>query len=1612
MTADTFTCVRVEGSVLPVDLLQRVAAGDARLEGLRAEDYRLDGEKLNEATNHAWTRLTAVWDGFAAARDRLPDADDGARLTVEKWLLPFWRVLGYGTLDKAPPVLIDEKAYPVSHVRYHSPVHLVSFRQDLDKRAGAEARQFSPHGLVQEFLNRSGDHLWGFVSNGLRLRVLRDNIRLSRQAFVEFDLQAMFDGRQYADFALLWRLCHESRVHAERPERCWLERWHKAAAEQGLRALDQLRTGVENAVKALGRGFLGCPANAELKAALRQNRLTPLGYYRQLLRVVYRLLFLFVAEDRELLLDPKSDDAARGRYARFYSAARLRRVAERLRGGPHTDLYEGLSLVLDRLGTTGCPDLALPALGGLFDPARTPELAGCRIANADLLDAVRALAVVSDGQARRRVDYRNLGAEELGSVYESLLELHPRFDPDAITFILEAAGGNERKTTGTYYTPPSLITCLLDSALDPVLNEAARRPNPEDAILALRVCDPACGSGHFLRAAAHRIAKRLAAVRTFEDEPAPDAVRHALRDVIGRCVYGVDINPMAVELCHVALWMEALEPGRPLSFLEHHVQCGNSLLGATPALLACGIPDDAFEPIEGDDKKWCSALKRQNKEDRNNQPRMFEDAPPGARPGSLPAAMARLENLPDDTAEGVHAKERAFAALRAEEAYRTSGHYLADAWCAAFVWKKVKGDDLMPMTHKEFRRVEQNPDGVGPREYAEVRRLAEQYQFFHWHLAFPCVFRLPAGGESPENAQTGWSGGFDVVLGNPPWERIKLQEQEWFAAHGRPEIAGARTAAIRGRLIQELATSDNGKALYRAFIADRRKAEGESHLVRDSSGIDDATGRRRGMFPLCGRGDVNTYSLFAELNRNLIKPAGRVGCIVPGGIATDDTTKAFFKDLVEARSLASLFGFENEEFLFPGVHHSTKFCLLTLAGKGQVGGETPFVFFARRVEDLAQPGRRFTLSPDDLRLLNPNTGTCPVFRTAKDAELTKGIYRRVPVLLKDAPPTANPWGVRFLAMLHMANDSALFKTAADLQADGWRLEGNVYRKGGAEYLPLYEAKMFHQFDHRWGTYEGQTEAQANQGKLPELTPEQHAHPNRLALPRYWVPANAVEDRLKDRWERAWLLGWRDIARNTDARTVIAGVLPRVGVGHTSPLMHPDAEPQEVAALYANLCSFVFDYASRQKIGGTHLTIGLLNQLPALHPDRYAESCPWAPEQTLSEWVVSRVLELVFTAWDLKPFAQDCGYGGDPFVWDDDRRFQLRCELDAAYLLLYGLGMADAEYILDTFPVIRDRDTANHGSYRTKETVLAIARDMAEGVYESPLDPPAGSAGPSADPSDDLPRDLFGDPVLPPLEKRLIQAFVETRDGWSSEYVVCDPDANRRFLDRVRQLAPNLSEGDANRMLWNARRSGKLSHLPKSRKYSPDRNLLPFEFVCEWAYRHLIADLCRTTGADRKHTTLERILCIPDWRAKFDELVTRIRPGFDPLDYRWVSMTVRKRSGEKQRAKAASLFDETLPVAEAPRKLPDLPGVYLIRSAADDQLYTGWTPNLREQANRLIDTGQGRVIPDWLLPGTAPAATVSFQPLEPGAKEAELHDLWRSNLHRRKPLLNLFDELVA
>lgn len=555
--------------------------------------------------------------------------------------------------------------------------------------------------------------------------------------------------------------------------------------------------------------------------------------------------------------------------------------------------------------------------------------------------------------------------------------------------------------------------------------------------------------------------------------------------------------------------------------------------------------------------------------------------------------------------------------------------------------------------------------------------------------------------------------GFDVILGNPPWERVKLQEQEFFAQRD-PAVAGAPNAAARKKAIAAL--SDTNPELLAEFQEATRRAEGESHLLRSS-----------GRYPLCGRGDINTYAVFAESMRNALSTEGRLGVLVPTGIATDDTTKFFFADLVHTRTLRSLYDFENQG-MFEDVHSSYKFCVLVVAGATATDADArvDFSFFAHSVAEAMAPGRRFSMSPDDIALLNPNTRTCPVFRSQRDAEIAKAVYRRVPVLIREArdgKPEESPWGLTFLRMLDMANDSALFRTRDSLEAEGWTLNGNHFKRDGDTYLPLYEAKMTSLYDHRHGNVVGSDDLASLSG-IPAVatTDGQHRDPAFCAMPRYWVSEAVVREAVEGTgWPYRYFIAFRDLARSTDARTAIHSVIPWAAVNHKTPILLPlGVDARRHAALIANLNSFVYDYTLRQKIGGASVSFFIVKQTPALPPEAYDQPCPWgglaSTAPTLLDWIVPRVLELVYTSHDLAPFAEAMSWNGPPFVWDAERRFQIRCELEAAMFLAYGVDRASVEHILDSFPVCRRYDMERFsGKYRTKDTILSVYDGMADAM---------------------------------------------------------------------------------------------------------------------------------------------------------------------------------------------------------------------------------------------------------------------------------------------------------
>jgi hypothetical protein len=1309
----SFPSIRIEGGLLGPELLDQVIAAD--VPGQKPADFGLEPKRnLTDEIAAAFADSRALWGVFKNRLARLPEDDLATTVTRDQWALPFFALLGYQARYNPRAFEVDGQTFAVSHragePEDSPPIHIVGARQELGRVPPSGRPRMAPHSLIQEYLNRT-EHVWGIVTNGLTLRLLRDSTLVRRQAYIEFDLQAVFEEQRFHDFAALYRLLHRSRLPRGMADanECLLEKYHAQTIEQGGRVREHLRDGVEECLKLLGNGFLAHKDNEELRQKLKSKQISPAQFYRELLRLIYRFLFLLVSEDRGLI-------SPNPIYRDYYGIARLRRMLDvKAAWTDHADLWLSLRTLFrlfqdDKL--SAILNLA-PLNGELF---ATQTLDGCSLSNTDLLHAFWYLAYYQERAAApsRRVNYAALDVEELGSVYESLLEFHPDVAVDAAGRLqFDLIFGSERKTTGSFYTPPELVNELIESALVPVVRQrlaAAAIADKRDggakhqqaALLSLKIIDVACGSGHMLLAAARRVGKELARLDTGEDEPAPERIRESIRDVISHCIYGVDRNPLAVDLCRVALWLESHTAGKPLTFLDHRIRCGDSLVGVFDMdVLFKGIPDKAFDACEGDDKGVARDAARLNRQERGGFQDLFV-----LRDSGESEAITRhsrdVDAIPDDSPELIRRKKDIFENSHRDPAWLRRNQ-ACDLWTAAFF------QDLLPSSGQMQIAQGNSPssrlalsfwpiitsaaladhlDGrsIDARLHGRARTLALHQPFFHWPLEFPEVFA---------------AGGFDVLLSNPPWEMINLMEQEFFASRD-PNISVASGAA-RKKIIASLPQTN--PVLHAEFTAAVHAADCLSKFIRQS-----------GRFPLTAVGRINTYAVFAETIHRIVSPNGRAGFIVPSGIATDSTTQAFFGDLVQNHALVSLFGFDNALRLFPAVHPDTPFALVTLGKNPQA---MDFAHYLLAVAHLRDRRRRFSLTANELMLFNPNTGNCPIFRTNADAELSRKIYQRVPVLLNKDGPTGNPWAIRFMqGLFNMTSDSHLFCDAP-----------------GTGLLPLYEAKLIHQFDHRFATYD-------SEGDTRDTTAQEKSDRAYRVRPRYWVeeaemlnslvpPTSEEEEALADgslqiaelrrrQRERAprWLLGFRDITNATNERTAIFSILPRVGIGNKIPLLLNTQPAGMQLCLLGCLNSLVLDFVTRQKIGGTSLNFFIAKQLPVLPPSSY--------QAADVAYVASRVVELVYTADDMQPLADALRASASPLAatvprapyrWDEARRALLRAELDAWFARAYGLTRDELRYILDpadvygpdfpgeTFRVLKEKETAKFGEYRTRRLVL-------------------------------------------------------------------------------------------------------------------------------------------------------------------------------------------------------------------------------------------------------------------------------------------------------------------
>lgn len=1312
--------IRLEGSLLLPDLLEQIAKNEATQQ--KESDYQIPaGLRMIEEIGRSYQIARAL---HAEFKNRRQSSNTDAFQLTDTFFMKFMSsCLGWTEYQRVRSKRVGDYGYPVQKIAFERiPITVAAYDMGPDTSdsrfgiSGAKVRNRSLFQMSQEYLNALGKSSWGIVSNGSTIRLLRSSPTMARPQYLEFDLYSMLEDDHYSEYTLLWKILHVSRVFdiENQIEMSVWEEWRNETISTGERVRDGLRTGVTKALMLLGSGFIANPANEVLRQNLNDGKLTAEDLYHQLLRLVYRFLFLFALEERRaenglrlVFIPDASLTKERDLYEKGYSLDRLREVMlHRSSYNYYTDLWAAQKIVFTSLAK-GEKRLALPALGGLFSSGMCDDLDSATLDNATFLKAMESLRWANNTSGQYSyIDYKNMGTEELGSVYESLLELVPTVDMPARVFRFigveddESTAGNARKTTGSYYTPSFLVDQLVKTALVPVLEKTAKEhvQDKAEALLSLSVIDPACGSGHFILAAARKIAEYVAVARDDDGVVTPSEYRRALRDVISRCIYGVDLNPMAVELTKMALWLEGYEPGKPLSFLDRHLLCGNSLLGVFDlTVLDKGIPKDAFKQLTGDDKEYCANLAKQNAIGLKSYQQELE-VPEQTNiiiSGRNEDMFGQVDSMPEESVTDVERKAQEYHKYR-EQIESKIDYIASDIYIGAFLMQKRSGK-AVPTSQILYRfKVMHQPSETDLEAIKHAREACKKANVLHWPFAFPKVFT---------------EGGFDVVLGNPPWDMLQLDPREFFA-QSHPDIANAQNMAKRDRLIEKLKNEDLNA--YLSFEQSTQQVEAIQNYIHCVKRFENS-----------GIGRINLSSLFTETCIKLINTGagGKAGIIVPSGISTDSFTQKLFSFIIDSKLLSSLYDFENREKIFPAVDSRQKFCLITL-------GASPiadFACFLHSIQELEDDRRHFELSANDFDLINPNTHTLPIFRSKMDAELAKKIYRRVPIFIDESKgEDGNPWKIQFQLMFMMNTASSIFLDAPS-----------------EDSYPLYEAKMLHQYDHRWATYEPD-------GTVRDVTLEEKMNPHYEVTPRYWVPKKEVLNRIADvpdpvrkAWytgeehqlrialaacedeelnqlatadnlmkkmdqvmdQRSpkWLMGWRDICRTTDERTVIASLFPRSGVGNTINMIL--GVPDEYKFfLIGNLSSIVLDYCARQKVGGTHLNQFYFKQLPILQPAKFNKNLIMLINQYIGE-LVSTTQRMAST------FPEDIS------LWDDGRRAVLRAELDALYARLYGLNREELMYILDpesvmgkdypsqTFPGLKNKELRDYGEYRTMRLVL-------------------------------------------------------------------------------------------------------------------------------------------------------------------------------------------------------------------------------------------------------------------------------------------------------------------
>jgi len=1251
------------------------------------KDTAEDRKSFREKRKNVYEWCVQKWDEISLNIEKWP-LDE----IIEKWLVPFFSQFEHELEEfKIKPENIDEDN-PLKNflITYESKGHIdpffnfVNIEEDFDSKIESNPQKKSHHEVCQQFINLNPEIKWLFLFNGRILRILTKYYHSYSKGYVEFDLENIFANRDLVEFNVLYSIIHISRFQPIPTNHIFLiDEFQEESTKEGVKIGDSLRDNVHDALELLGNGLI--QENLDFIDKIRNDEVDLQEFYAELLRIIYRIIFILYAEQRDML------PGAGTLYFEQFSLSSLRFLAERpIKAEKNYDLWNKLFITFE-LVREGNEFLEVPCYNGALFKNENLKIIienGLKVSNDIILNIIRLLTTSVNNNLRQRINFLEISEEEIGSIYESLLDFKPYLNPSSQFQLIYQT--TERKSTGSYYTPKALIDILIRTTLQPLvenrLKDKTRKDDKENEILDLKVCDPACGGGTFLLAALDFLGKKLAEIRTETDSPPEHDLRQARRDILQHCIYGVDKNPLAVELAKISLWLRACVKDKPLNFLDNHIKCGNSLIGLDQKREISSINPNAFKAIKGNKETGIDSesTKLQNsarklirkeiqlqKDSKTKMTRLTQFFTEGKAADICSKEFQKIIDLPEDTLELIKIKEQKYEKVKKFQEYRQA-LIEANIWTSSYFWP-LEGETLgkIPSLTLIYELRNNKNFDQNLRVLQKITAIAKENQFFHWYIEFPEVFSSDCEG-------------FDCILTNPPWDVYTLKTDEFFL-HYDKNIAKARSKK-RAQLIKELKVKK--PEIFNKYYKKRNHFEKGKNYFKNSK-----------MFDFTAKQQLDLYPMFVERSFYLLNNNGSLGVVCPNGII--NSYSDFFEYLYQNNNIRQCVGFINTNGIFPAVASQKQF--LTLSLSKFFMGKTSFLFNIEETDLAYDEKNYFFMDFNELCLINPITKTPPFIKNQFEFLLLKKIYQNSKLLMINIKD--NEEGMKIHRMFHITDDRRkgilLYKEELEEKKLELDIKTQIYHNNkDIKYLPIYEGKMIYQYDYLHGTYkdvdyETRTSRRARCNR--------NENKNLISVePRYWVEEKEFLKKINEwGYEKKWFLCYRESTGPKNNRTIIFTILPWFPTVYTI-YCYIQLSAKEALIFLSQFNTYIMDFIFRKKMATNHLTQNDIAQLPFVPMDLIDKNI---------DLILPLVWELVYFNESLKPLSKELNLDSETiFKYDKDRRYKLKRQLDAIYAHLWNLNEEEIMYILKDFEVEKKKEIEKFGEFLSQKMIIKYFRE--------------------------------------------------------------------------------------------------------------------------------------------------------------------------------------------------------------------------------------------------------------------------------------------------------------